>query len=91
MNSQFVIHLMLQQLRKSVNAVLLSVLLLSVIVAILVIPEDGILRNQQTGLISNSPFLKSIVAFIFIFFSLAGVVYGYTAGTIKIAKILLMP
>ncbi|HGF6226523.1 TPA: AbgT family transporter [Escherichia coli] len=72
--------------KKALMLSFLSVLLLSVIVAILVIPEDGILRNQQTGLISNSPFLKSIVAFIFIFFSLAGVVYGYTAGTIKNSK-----
>lgn len=47
------------------------------IVALGVVPENGILRNQTTGLIANSPFLKSIVMFIFIFFAIIGIIFGY--------------
>ncbi|HCN6359221.1 TPA: AbgT family transporter [Escherichia coli] len=69
--------------KKALCFALFSFLVLSFIVAMMVVPEGAILRNQQTGLISNSPFLKSIVAFIFIFFSIPGIVYGYVAGTIR--------
>lgn len=53
-----------------------SFLVLAVIVALMVIPADGILRNQETGAIANSPFFRSIVIFIFIFFAVPGIVYG---------------
>lgn len=64
----------------------ITFLVLAGLVALMVIPENGILRNQQTGLVSNSPFLKSIVVFIFIFFSIPGIVYGYIAKTIRSNK-----
>lgn len=64
----------------------LAFLLLAALVALMVVPENGILRNQETGLISNSPFLKSIVVFIFIFFSIPGIVYGYIVKTVRSNK-----
>jgi len=61
----------------------ITVLILGVLVAAMVVPEGGVLRNPDTGAILNSPFLKGIVAFIFVFFLIPGVVYGKTVGTIK--------
>lgn len=54
----------------------ISFVILAVIVALMVVPENGILRNQTTGEIANSPFFRSIVIFIFIFFAVPGIVYG---------------
>lgn len=53
-----------------------SFVILAIIVALMVVPADGILRNQDTGAIANSPFFRSIVIFIFIFFAVPGIVYG---------------
>ncbi|WP_448566445.1 AbgT family transporter [Thalassotalea ganghwensis] len=48
-----------------------------------IIPEDGVLRNPETGLVAGSPFLKGIVAFIFVTFAIPGFVYGRVVGTMK--------
>jgi aminobenzoyl-glutamate transport protein len=53
------------------------------LLALTVVPETGILRNQITGEVKNSPFLKGIVAYIFITFAIPGYVYGRVAGTMK--------
>ena len=49
----------------------------------LVAPEGAVLRNQETGDIAGSPFLRGIVAIIFVYFLLMGVVYGRVVGTIR--------
>ena len=49
----------------------------------MVVPEGAILRHPETGLVAGSPFLKGIVAFIFITFAIPGFVYGRVAGTMK--------
>jgi len=49
----------------------------------LVAPEGAVLRNQETGGVAGSPFLKGIVAIIFVYFLLMGVVYGRAVGTIR--------
>ena len=46
------------------------------------IPAHGILRNQDTGGLAPSPFLKSVVVMIFVFFVVPGIVYGISTGTI---------
>ena len=51
--------------------------------ALTVIPGFGILLNPETGGMGGSPFLKGIVAFIFIGFAIPGFVYGKTVGTMK--------
>ncbi|RBP79251.1 aminobenzoyl-glutamate transport protein [Shewanella putrefaciens] len=61
----------------------LSMLVLAVILAISVVPEGAPLRYPETGLISGSPFLKGIVAFIFICFAIPGFIYGKVVGSIK--------
>ncbi|MBU2980140.1 AbgT family transporter [Alteromonas sp. C1M14] len=53
------------------------------ILALTIVPESGPLRNPQTGGVTGSPFLKGIVAFIFITFAIPGFVYGKVVGTMK--------
>jgi aminobenzoyl-glutamate transport protein len=60
-----------------------SFVLLCGILALTIVPEWGILRHPETGLVSGSPFLKGIVAFIFVTFAIPGFVYGKVAGTMK--------
>ncbi|MBD2782005.1 AbgT family transporter [Xenorhabdus szentirmaii] len=72
--------------KKALVAASLTFIFMSVFLILSVVPENGILRNQETGLVSNSPFLKSIVVFIFIFFAIPGMVYGFIAKTMKSSK-----
>ncbi len=54
------------------------------VIATTAIPAfGGILLNPETGELKGSPFLKSIVAFIFITFAIPGFVYGKIAGTMN--------
>lgn len=55
---------------------LLAFLVLAALLAWTIVPADGILRDPNTGLVANSPFLKGIVVFIFITFAIPGYVYG---------------
>lgn len=61
----------------------LAFLGLVILLALTIVPENGILRNPETGKVAGSPFLKGIVAFIFITFAIPGFVYGKFAGTMK--------
>lgn len=61
----------------------LSVFVLVVLLSLTIIPENGVLRNPETGEILNSPFLRGIVTFIFVFFLIPGFVYGRVTGTMK--------
>ncbi|MEX0647227.1 MAG: AbgT family transporter [Balneolaceae bacterium] len=60
-----------------------SVLVMAGLLALTIIPENGVLRNPETGEMLNSPFLNGIVTFIFIGFLIPGFVYGRLAGTMK--------
>ena len=60
-----------------------SFLMLIILLAFTIVPEWGILRHPETGEVGGSPFLKGIVAFIFITFAIPGFVYGRIAGTMK--------
>ncbi|SHF02636.1 aminobenzoyl-glutamate transport protein [Mariniphaga anaerophila] len=53
------------------------------IIALLVVPANGPLRNQETGGIVPSPFLRGLVPILFFFFALPGYVYGKITGSIK--------
>lgn len=61
----------------------ISVVIMFAVLAITIVPEDGILRNPETGDWKNSPFLRGIVTFIFICFLIPGFVYGKLVGTMK--------
>ena len=58
-----------------------SVLVVVALVALAVVPEGGALRNPETGDVLRSPFLRGIVALIFVFFLVPGVVYGWVTGS----------
>lgn len=61
----------------------ISVLVMMGLLALTIIPENGVLRNPQTGEVLNSPFLNGIVTFIFICFLIPGFIYGRLIGTMK--------
>ena len=61
----------------------LTFLGLLVLLSLTVIPENGILLNQETGEVKGSPFLKGIVVYIFVTFAIPGFVYGKIVGTMK--------
>jgi aminobenzoyl-glutamate transport protein len=63
-------------------AFLVSVALL-VIALVGLVPEDGLLRDIETGSVLHSPFMHGIVVFIFLGGLLAGMAYGIAAGTFK--------
>lgn len=56
---------------------------LSALLAWSIVPADGILRHPETGLVAGSPFLKSIVVFIFLLFALPGIVYGRITRSLR--------
>ena len=60
-----------------------SVLVMIGALSLTIIPENGVLRNPETGEMLNSPFLSGIVTFIFIGFLIPGFVYGRLVGTMK--------
>lgn len=61
---------------------LITAVVLTGLLLLSVLPENGILRGEN-GNVLRSPFMQSIVAFIFIIGGLTGIAYGVGAGTIK--------
>lgn len=55
----------------------------ALLIAWTVIPADGVLRDPKTGGVLDSPFLKGVVAFIFVMFLVPGIVYGAVVGTMR--------
>ncbi len=62
---------------------MLSFAIMLFILGLGVVPENGILRNPETGEILNSPFLNGIVAIIFIVFMVPGFVFGWVTGSMR--------
>ncbi len=72
--------------RKALNWSLISIVFVLILVAIAIIPSDGLLRgefDENIGKHSFRPFYDSIVPIMFILFFIAGLVYGIVAKTIK--------
>ncbi|MFU8830992.1 MAG: AbgT family transporter [Wenzhouxiangella sp.] len=62
----------------------LSIVAGIVILTLVALPEGSPLRDADGDLGSfASPMMQAIVPFIFLFFLIPGIVYGYVAGTIK--------
>ena len=57
-----------------------------IVVLLTVIPENGLLRDPETGSILNSPFMSSLVPIMLFFFLLPALAYGIGAGSIKSDK-----
>jgi aminobenzoyl-glutamate transport protein len=72
--------------RRALKWSLVSVFAILVLVAITIIPADGLLRGEidpETGVRSMRPFYDSLVPIMFIIFFVGGLVYGIAAKTIK--------
>jgi aminobenzoyl-glutamate transport protein len=71
--------------RKGLRRAGLIIALLMFLIALLVVPENGVLRDASASL-SIAPFLSSIVALMMFLFLVPGIVYGVTVGKIKSDK-----
>lgn len=74
----------LSDLQKSgLRAAGIAALIFIAIVAVLVVPANGILRDPKLGTIVPSPFISGIVPVILIFFFTVAITYGIKVGVIK--------
>lgn len=74
------------QEKRALKWSMLSVLAILALVAVMIIPENGLLRGEidpVKGTASFQPFYDSLVPVMFIIFFVAGLVYGIVAKTIK--------
>lgn len=73
--------------RRGLRAAGITFLLFAIVTALLVVPENGLLRDPNATdrplMEQIRPFLDSIVSLLMIVFLLCGIVYGVTAGTIR--------
>lgn len=72
--------------KKGLKVAGISAVIYILIVLALIVPYNGILRNQETHAILNSPFMDSIVVLIVLLFLIPGVAYGMSIGKIKNSK-----
>lgn len=61
----------------------ITTLVYLLVLALMTIPENGILRNPETGELLNSPFMDGIIVFVMFLFLLPGIAYGIGEGSIK--------
>lgn len=54
-----------------------------ILLAITVIPPNGIFRDPETGSVLHSPFFQGIIIGILLFFFIPGLIYGIVVGTVK--------
>lgn len=60
-----------------------GILLYVILVLILILPEDSLFRNQETGSLVKSPFLDSLLFFVFFLFVIPGAIYGFISKNFK--------
>ena len=68
--------------RKGLRAAGIFTIVFIVLLAIMVVPSNGILRGED-GSVLNGPFITGLVPILIIFFILLGIIYGIKAGTVK--------
>jgi aminobenzoyl-glutamate transport protein len=69
--------------KKGLKRAGLAAVLFLGLLAMTIIPENGLLRDPQTGSVLNSPFFTGIIVGILLFFLIPALVYGITVGTVK--------
>ncbi|WP_339166320.1 AbgT family transporter [Brevibacillus sp. FSL L8-0520] len=69
--------------KKGLRAAGVAALVFIAVLAILVVPEGGILRDPKQGTIVPSPFISGIVPVILLFFFTVAITYGIKVGVIK--------
>jgi len=65
---------------KALTVSSLVLLMFIVLIAAMVIPESGVLRDADTGSIVRSPFMSGLVILIALAAGLAGIIYGRISG-----------
>ena len=60
----------------------ISILMTIIVIALLVLPENGVLRGEG-GSIIKSPFMSSIIFIMMLLFLVPGIVYGIVTKTVK--------
>lgn len=81
------VHELKDRERKGLRWALIAMAVGLVVLILSLLPEGSPWRDPDGNLATfSAPIMHSIVALIFIFFVLPGVVFGYTAGTFKGAK-----
>ena len=61
----------------------LATIVAAVILLFGTVPDNGFLRDPETGDLLRSPFMSGIVAILFLISAVAGIAYGVGAGTFK--------
>jgi aminobenzoyl-glutamate transport protein len=69
--------------KKALRRAGISLLCYILLIFLLVAPDGAPLRNQVTGGIVPSPFLRGLIPILFFFFAIPGYFYGKTIGVIK--------
>ncbi|GED67880.1 p-aminobenzoyl-glutamate transporter [Brevibacillus reuszeri] len=69
--------------KKGLRAAGIAALVFIAVLAVLVVPANGILRDPKLGTIVPSPFISGIVPVILIFFFTVAITYGIKVGVIK--------
>lgn len=69
--------------RRGLVAAALTLVVLTGIVLVGVLPADGFLINRQSPVFAQSAFMTGLPAFIFLFGLLPGLAYGFAAGTLR--------
>ena len=61
----------------------ISTLIYVAIILVLLLPQNGLLRNPENGKILTSPFMSGIIFFMMLLFLIPGIFYGIGARVIK--------
>lgn len=69
--------------QKGLRAAAVVTLLLILLLLAGLVPENGILRDPETGSVLDSPFIHGIVVIIAFWAAIAGLAYGRAAGTLR--------
>ncbi|MBL9135118.1 MAG: AbgT family transporter [Verrucomicrobiales bacterium] len=71
------------QERRGLLAAAASLVLLTVVVLVGLLPDDGFLVNRAARTFAQSAFMSGLATFIFLFGLVPGLAYGFAAGTLR--------
>ncbi len=80
---RFAIEQLTPREKKGLRWAAISAIAFLTLLALTVIPENGLLRNPETGSVLHSPFFDGIIIGILLFFFIPALVYGRIVGTIR--------
>ncbi len=69
--------------RRGLRAAGVTFAVIAVLLLWATVPDDGLLRDPETGSLLNSPFIRGLVALIFLVATACGLAYGVAAGTFR--------